>query len=102
MKNYRLIYSHAALGDLDDMVAYITSIRTLESALRYKDRVVRQLDSLTYAADTFPYSRKRSIKLIHPQAKTLSIMNHKRTVVFHIEDEFVIVDRILVEKMITD
>ncbi len=102
MKTYRLIYSHAALGDLDDMVAYITSIRTLESALRYKDRVIRHLESLTYAADTFPYSRKHSIRLIHPKAKTLSIMNHKRTVVFHIEDEFVMVDRILVAKMITD
>ena len=29
-------------------------------------------------------------------------MNHKWTVVFHIENEYVIVDRILVAKMITD
>ena len=102
MRTYRLIYSHATLGDLNDMVAFITSVRTLESALRYKDRVVRKIESLTYLADTLPYSRKHSIKQIHPQAKTLSIMNHKRTVVFHIEDEFVMVDRILVSSMIKD
>ncbi|MBQ6238541.1 MAG: hypothetical protein IJK07_10045 [Bacteroidales bacterium] len=61
MKSYRLIYSHASLGDLDEMVAYITSIRTLESALRYKDRVICQLESLTYTADALHYSRKHSI-----------------------------------------
>ena len=102
MRTYELIYSNVTLGDLDAMVAYITSIRTLESALRYKNRVVSQLNTLTYAADTLPYSRKHSIRLIHPRAKTLSIMNHKWTVVFHIENEYVIVDRILVAKMITD
>ena len=102
MKSYRLIYSHASLGDLDEMVAYITSIRTLESALRYKDRVICQLESLTYTADALHYSRKHSIRLIHPNAKTRSIMNRKWTAVFHIEGDFVMVDRILVAQMIKD
>ena len=32
---------------------------------------------------------------IHPEAKTLPIMKHRWTVVFHIEGDYVIVDRIL-------
>ena len=39
-------------------------------------------------------------KSIHPKAKTLTIINHKWTVVFHIDGDFVIVDRIFPAKTI--
>ena len=34
-------------------------------------------------------------KLIHPHAKTMNIINHRWTVVFHIDGEYVVVDRII-------
>ena len=39
-------------------------------------------------------------KSIHPKAETLTIINRKWTVVFHIDDDFVIVDRIFPSKTI--
>ena len=35
------------------------------------------------------------VKLIHPHAKTMNIINHRWTVVFHINGEYVVVDRII-------
>ena len=40
-------------------------------------------------------ARYRTARAIHPEAKTLSIMEHRWTVVFHTKDDYVIVDRIL-------
>ena len=39
-------------------------------------------------------------KSIHPKAETLTIINRKWTVVFHIDGDFVIVDRIFPSKTI--
>jgi hypothetical protein len=34
-------------------------------------------------------------KLIHPHAKTMNIIHHRWTVVFHVDGEYVVVDRII-------
>lgn len=95
-------YSMAATQDIDDIVAYIRSICRLESGLKYVARVREKIEALSYSADALPFSRRRTIKNIHPMAKSLAIMNHKWTVVFHMSGEYVIVDRLLPSKMITN
>lgn len=100
MKTYKVIYSKLAIDDIDKVVNYITSLYRKESGLKYKNRIQKQLDSLAYCADALPKSRRKMIKAIYPEAKTLSIMNRRWTVVFHIERRFVFVDRILPSKMI--
>ena len=99
MRNYSVLISNEASSDLDDMVRYISEIYHPDSGHKYVDRVLEKLFSLKTTADAYRYSNYEMAKRINPFAKTLSIMNKKWTVVFHVEIDTVIVDRILPSKM---
>ena len=102
MKKLKVIYSKVAINDIDTVVDYIASIYRKESGLRYKNRIQNQLDSLANCAEALPKSHRKWIKAIHPEAKTMSIMNRRWTVVFHIEGKYVLVDRIIPSKIIKE
>lgn len=102
MHVYKVIVSNKASSDLDAMAEYIASLYHPESGHNYVNRVLGQLAALSYTADIYPFSRLTTAKRIHPQAKTLSIINHRWTAIFHIDSDFVIVDRIIPSKMMTD
>lgn len=102
MRVYRVIVSKTASFDLDSMAEYIASLYRPESGHNYVNRILGQLEALSYTADTYQFSRLMTAKRIHPRAKTLSIINHRWTVIFHIEGDFVIVDRIIPSKMMVD
>lgn len=102
MQVYEVIVSNKASSDLDAMAEFIASLYRPESGHKYVNRILGQLAALSYSADAYPFSRLMSAKRIHPQAKTLSIINHQWTVVFHIDGIFVIVDRIIPSKMMVD
>lgn len=102
MRTYKVVYSKLAINDIDKVVDYIASIYRKESGLRYKNRIQNQLDSLANCADALPKSKKKLIKTIHPEAKTLSIMNRRWTVVFHIDGRLVLVDRIIPSKTVKE
>jgi len=44
--------------------------------------------------------RFASVKAIHAKAKTISIINHRWTVIFHTDDSYVMIDRIIPSKMV--
>lgn len=71
-----------------------------KSGHNYVNRILGQLVSLSYTADINPFSRYAIAKAIHPKAKTMSIINHKWTEVFHAAGNFVFVDRIIPSKML--
>ena len=98
MRSYEVIVAREALTDLRGMAQYVASIYRPESGHNFVDRILGKLDSLSYCADVFPYSLKKSVKRIHPQAKTMLIIHRRWTVVFHTEEDFVIIDRILPSK----
>lgn len=102
MQNYRVIVSSDAADDLDGMARYIASLYRVESGHNYANRILGKLASLSYTADMYRYSQFATARRIHPKAKTLSIMNHKWTVVFHIDGDFVIIDRFIPSKLMVD
>lgn len=102
MHVYEVIVSNKASSDLDAIAEYIASLYRPESGHKYVDRVLGQLAALSYTADIYPLSRLVTAKQIHPQAKTISIINHRWTAVFHVDYDFVIVDRIIPSKMVVD
>ena len=99
---YEVIVSNKASSDLDAMAEFIASIYRPESGHKYVDRVLGQLAALSYSADAYPFSRLMSAKRIHPHAKTLSIINHRWSVIFHIDAAFVVVDRIIPSKLMAE
>lgn len=102
MQNYRVIVSSDAADDLNEMTRYIASLYRVESGHNYANRILGKLASLSYTADMYRYSQFATARRIHPKAKTLSIMNHKWTVVFHIDGDFVIIDRFIPSKLMVD
>lgn len=99
MKTYTVIVNEEAVSDLNDIAAYIASIYRPESGHNYVNRILGQLASLSYTADIYQKSRFAVAKKIHPESKTTSIVNHRWTVVFHIDGDYVMIDRVLPSKM---
>ena len=102
MKISKVVYSKAAVDDLDEIVAYITNLYRLEAGLRYKEKIQKELEALAFSANAFTLSRYEMVKYLHPEVKTLSIMKHRWTAIFHIDGDFVFVDRIIPSKMIIE
>ena len=69
MRSYKVIVAREALTDLRGIAQYVVSFYRPESGHNFVDQILEKLDSLSYCADVFPYSLKRSAKRIHPQAK---------------------------------
>ena len=99
MQSYQIAVSNSATADLDGIASYVASMYRPESGHRYVNKILGQLASLSFTADIYPFSRFTDAKAIHPEAKTISIVNHRWTVVYHVSGSFTIIDRILPSKM---
>lgn len=99
MQSYQIVVSNSALADLDGIASFVAGMYRPESGHRYANRILGQLASLSFTASICRSSRFVVAKEIHPKAKTLSIVHHRWTVIFHTEDIFAIIDRILPSKM---
>ena len=100
MQKYNVIVSSDAPTDLDEIADYIASIYRPDTGHKYVDRILGQISSLSYSAGAYRISPYIMARMIHPEAKTMNIINHKWTVVFHIERSNVIVDRIIPSSLI--
>ena len=101
MKVYRVEIGKSVLADVDELKSFLRSVMSREGAHRYIDAMYGELMSLSVCADCFPLSRSATIRTVHPQARRMVSHNHKFVYVFYIEDDVVVIDRILKSKMIT-
>ena len=84
-----------------DLMRFVASRYTMDAAVRYAKRIRMEIEELSYLAPMLPQSQYELPKLYHPEAKTLVVGNKKLTVIFHIDGDYVIVDKILPSAMIT-
>ena len=99
MKTYNVKVKRTAEKDIDSIADFLLSP---EGAYRYLDIVGQEIKSLSIYADCFLLSRSRTIQSIHPKARRMVSHNHKFVYVFHVEDDTVFLDRVLIGKMIVD
>ena len=83
------------------LMRYVASQETEDAAVRYVKRIRKEIDDLSYMAPMFPKCKYLMPLRYHKEAKTMTIGKRKLTVIFHIEGEYVIVDKILPSCMIT-
>ena len=95
MLTYKVIVSAEAVADLDEIANYVASIYRPSSGHNFVNRILGQIQALSYSAGSFRSSPFLIARIIHPKAKTMNIIHHRWTVVFHIEDDYVIIDRII-------
>ena len=100
MKTYTVIISPSAVQDIDNIADFLITKLSKDSSYNYVDMMINEVESLSIYADCFTSSRYEVIKAIHPNGRRMLSHNHKWNYIFHIEDGFVFVDRILASKMI--
>ena len=102
MKERKVEFADSVLEDIDEINAFLLSVMAEESAVKYVSAMRDELLSLSFLADCFQQSRSKQLLRIHPQARRMVSHNRKWQYVFHIEDAFVVIDRILPAKMLKE
>ena len=99
MRIYEVRISHAALADMAELRKFLDAMLSEEGAVRYANNMRSEIKMLAVYADCYGRSTSRTLRMIHPEARRVVSHNRKWIYVYHIEESFVIVDRILPAKM---
>lgn len=97
----KVILSETVRLDIGAISDFIISVSRPEHAERYTQNLLDELADLSYLATMRPECSWKLPKHYHSQAKTLPICRRKLTAIFHIEGDYVIVDKILPSSLIT-
>ena len=100
MMPYKVELNIEALKDVDTLSDWLRDNLSPAGARRYLDAMISEIRTLSVYADFFRPSRYMDIRAIHPQARHMVSHNKKWVFVFHIEEDMVVVDRILPAKLI--
>lgn len=100
MTEKKVILSETVRLDIGAISDFIINVSRPEHAERYTLNLLDELADLSYLATMRPDCPWRLPKRYHPQAKTLPICRRKLTAIFHIDGDYVIVDKILPSSMI--
>lgn len=101
MNTYKLVISSTAEADLFRLALFLRSIMSLEGAQKYHQAMRNEVYSLSILADLYAPSRYTDIRRYHPCARRMVSHNKKWVYIFHINEDTVIVDRIIPSKLIT-
>ena len=99
MQIYEVRISHGARIDMVELRKFLKAMMTEEGAIRYANNMREEVKMLAVYADLYGKSTSLTLRQIHPEARRMVSHNRKWVYVYHIEDSFVIVDRILPAKM---
>ena len=101
MTEKKVILSDEAQEDIDDVSDFIIAVSRPSHAVRYAHEMLSELNTLSYMAVALADSMYVYPKRFHPEAKMMKLHNKPLCAIFHIEGEFVIVDRIIHSSMVT-
>ena len=102
MRKRRVIIPLSVRLYMDEIADHIIKLSRPEHAVRYIHEMVAEINELSYIADMLSESYSTYIKKHHPDAKRYNIKNGTWCVIFHVEGDFVIVDRIVLSSSVTD
>ncbi len=99
MQQYEVRISRAALQDMVRLRAFLDEMLSEEGAVRYANNMRAEIKMLSLYAPLYRRTSSKTFQMIHPEARHMVSHNKRWDYVFHIEDEFVIVDRIIPANM---
>ena len=102
MRERRVILPVSVRLYLDEIADHIIEVSRPEHAVRYVHEMVKEINDLSFMADMLPESLSTYIKKHHPNAKRYNIKHGTWCVIFHIEGDFVIIDRIAPSSSVFD
>lgn len=101
MKQYKVLYRDDVGAYLKELALIVSQQTSRDFAERYIQRLRSEVEELSYLAPMLPESKYLMPLRFHKDAKTMTIGKRKLTVIFHIDGDYVIVDKILPSCMIT-
>lgn len=101
MKQYKVLYRDDVGAYLKELAFVVNQQTSRDFAERYIQRLRSEVEELSFLAPMLPKSKYFMPLRFHKDAKTMTIGKRKLTVIFHIDGEYVIVDKILPSCMIT-
>ena len=99
MRIYEVRISRAAFQDMARLRGFLLEMMSEEGAVRYANNMRAEIKMLALYADLYRKTTSKTLLEIHLAARRMVSHNRRWDYVFHIEDSFVIVDRILPAKM---
>ncbi len=99
MQIYEVRISHAARLDMAELRTFLDTMLSEEGAIRYANNMRDEIKMLAIYADLYGRTTSMTLRQIHPEARRIVSHNRRWIYVYHIEGDFVIVDRILPAKM---
>ena len=97
----KVIIKDVVMLDIENIADHIIKHSTTEHAERYAKKLMEEISTLSYMAEVRPQSQWNLPKRYAQNAKTMPIARKKLTIIFHIEGEYVIVDKIMPSSLIT-
>lgn len=101
MTTYKIRIDDSAEFDLRHLFDFLINVMSRDGANRYIDMITNEVLSLSILANVYSPSQYADIRRYHPQARRMVSHNKRWVYIFHIEDDSVIIDRILPAKLIT-
>ena len=95
MKTYKVRVLQSAEADIEALADFLYENLSREGAYRYLEFMEQEVLSLSVYANCFAESHSKTVLAVHPKARRMVSHNHKWVYVFHIEEDSVLVDRIL-------
>lgn len=99
MRIYEVRISCTAHADMAALRKFLNGLLLKEGAIRYANNMRDEIKMLSIYADCYGRSTSLTLRRIHSEARRMVSHNRKWIYVYHIEDKYVIVDRILPSKM---
>jgi len=101
MKTYPVLIRKQVYLDLYEIASFIVSVNNYSLAQRYLLMLYHEIQTLSYLADVIPFAKWSFISAQYPNCKSLITKNKKWNIIFRIENDFVIVEKIIASKLIT-
>jgi len=99
MQIYEVRISHGARVDMAELRRFLKDMMTVDGAIRYANNMREEIKMLALYADLYGKSTSMTLRQIHPEARRMVSHNRRWIYVYHIEENYVVVDRILPAKM---
>ena len=99
MQVFEVRISLAARRDMANLRVFLLAMLLEESAIRYSNNMRAEIKMLSAFAGCYGRSPSKTLRSIHPEARRMVSHNRRWLYVYHIEEGYVIVDRILPAKM---
>ena len=99
MQIYEVRISRDALQDMARLRAFLLEMMSEDGAVRYANNMRAEIKMLSVFANLYRKTSSKTFLQIHPEARHMVSHNRRWDYVFHVEGDFVVVDRIIPAKM---